>query len=299
MFKSIENHSSLMMLLGIIMGLLFPQIEFFDWLMLPFLFAMMFLACLKLNYQDFHDDLKNLPKISIILFTRSILFPLIFYFLLKQIFPNYSLGILLIVFTPVAVAGPALTSLFRGKTSLSIIQTIGTSIIANFSIPLALYFLESSNIKINPASLGFTIFLVVILPIIVSRIIQKINQKFIEKTKIYYNSITVLLFFFFYWITIGFSKEIITEKISQSILLASFHFFIIYLFLLGALLISYKFNYKEKISVAVSFMFSNGGLVLGLSTLYFSPETTYFLIISGFTWALNVAIWEKIQPIVI
>ncbi len=295
-----EKHYSILVFIALIFGILFPNTaKNLDVLIVPLMILIVFLGSLKMKLNEIQNDLKSLPSIGLITLLRMIFLPTLFYLILSRIFPQYSLGILMILVMPIAVASSAVTSIFGGNIFRSMILTILSSLISIISVPYFIYFFEAKTIQFDSFSLMKTIATILILPIIASFLIQKTKPQVIEKTKAYYSGISIVIFFIMVWILIAISREEILNNITQSFAILFIHFLIMGLYLFSAYFLSMKDAFENKKSIFISFIFCNNVLAISLSALYFDPKTTFFLSISEITWSLAIPIWKKLEPIFI
>lgn len=295
-----EKQYSLLVLIALILGLLFPNTaKNLDVLIVPLMILIVFLGSLKMKLNKIQNDLKSLPSIGLITLLRMIFLPTLFYLILSKIFPQYSLGILMILIVPIAVAASAVTSIFGGNIFRSMILTILSSVISIISVPYFIYFFEAKTIQLDSIALMKTIATILVLPIIASFLIQKTKPQIIEKTKEYYSGISVIIFFIMIWILIAISREEIINNIKQSFSILLIHLLIMGLYLFSAYFLSLNDTLANKKSIFISFIFCNNVLAISLSALYFDPKTTFFLSISEIAWSLAIPIWKKLEPVFI
>lgn len=145
MKKVLENNSSLILVLTVFFGIIFPYFSFFTKFITYFLMLILFITFLKVDFNCIRIYIKKPLLIIYIIFINSFLTPILIYLIYKNFCFNYLelSAIMLLALVPTGVAASAMTDLSNGNTLLTVLLTIITHILASFLIPLFFFiFLE-------------------------------------------------------------------------------------------------------------------------------------------------------------
>ena len=105
-------------------------------------------------------------------------------FILSKVFglsPELAVGVILVGTCPGGTSSNVMTYLAKGDVALSVGMTSVSTILAPFVTPLLTYLLAGQTVDVNVASMFLSIVKVVIIPIVLGGIINKLFASFTEK----------------------------------------------------------------------------------------------------------------------
>lgn len=177
-----KNKFIILLILSIVLGIIFSFGELIKFI-LPYLLGLMLLF----NFIDVEFDLKSFFKIELLYYFLITLFivPFILYFSTINLNINFRIGLFLIAITPTAIGASIIVRLIGGKFDFTIIVTIFSNFLSILSYPILLrIYFGNIPTKISFASIFVNLFLVILIPFLLSIIIKRVPElrRFLSKT---------------------------------------------------------------------------------------------------------------------
>ena len=156
---------------------------------LPLILAfIMYSLGLGLRGADFGRVLKMPKAFGVGLLNQLVLLPLMGFLVVKafDLPPVLALGTMILAFSPGGVTTNVLTRIADGNIPLSISMTAVTSLLSVITVPLlvawsANHFLGEAAPEVNIARLGFTMFLLTTVPVLLGMLTTRLAPGFTEK----------------------------------------------------------------------------------------------------------------------
>ena len=139
----------------------------------------MFGMGLTITVNDFKQVLTRPKDVAIGVIGQFVIMPTLAYLLAKgfNLPPEVAVGVILVGCCPGGTSSNVMTFLSKGDVALSVTITSITTILAPFVTPALILLFASEWIDIAPSSLFISIVQVVLIPIILGIIVQKIFKK--------------------------------------------------------------------------------------------------------------------------
>jgi predicted Na+-dependent transporter len=154
----------------------------------PLIFSAMFVMGIRQDFSDFISSIKNFRAILFCVFSSFIVMPLLGYIIGKLFFsanPLMFTGVMISsAVSTTMVSAIVWTSITKGNESLAMVLSIITSIACVFAAPLVLYLSLRATIEIPVTRMIQDLFLVIILPVVISQLIRhflKMDYKKLSK----------------------------------------------------------------------------------------------------------------------
>ena len=167
----------------LVLGLIFPA--FFkplNPLNSFFLQVIMFATGLRLDFREVFREIKDWRLLLIGNGMMMIGIPILVSIPLKIFAPEWTLPFVIAAAMPTGLTAPAIINVLGGKTSLALLMSLSTSIVAPITIPLTLKIIVGSDVNVDVISMMWQITSVVVLPLFISGFIQhKMGIKRIER----------------------------------------------------------------------------------------------------------------------
>jgi BASS family bile acid:Na+ symporter len=175
----IENNVSLVLSLGVPLGLIFPYFSFLKNYMTYLLMFVLFVTFLKIDIGEIFSHFKKPFLMTYIIILHLIVFPIIVFLSFKLLhFDNiYLAAFLLFSALPAGVASAAVTELTRGDAPLAILITILTHFIAPITIPILFFVLLRKVVHLDYLSISITMAKLIFIPLLVALIFKKLFKK--------------------------------------------------------------------------------------------------------------------------
>lgn len=291
--EAVERHSSVIFISGILIGSLTDSFSSFEFLIPYILMFIMFLSFLKTDFQRIAHYMKRPGFILLISFVQMIFFPAIFYLFFALINDELAIAVLLLVSLPSAVLSPVLTHMFKGETNLSVILVLLNHIISVFSIPFLFYFLIGEKLSLDLTLLTFSLFQLIIIPLILAVIVLlKFNDR-VKKIDPYFNSIAILSIFLITLFALSPQHDYIFANLFTCLNMVVFQSLIF-----ASLFVMYympmKLSREERKTVTISKSFMNNMLGLVIAIEFLSPYYTIFMVLTGIPWILMLIASKRI-----
>lgn len=264
----IRKNTWFVVLLAITVGFIFPKTglqlkPFLNY----FLMALMFLSCLDINLKDISESFVEYKKQILVLLIVHLASPLLVLFLKDYLSPEIFLGLILASTVSAGRSAVFLSNIYGGEPSKALVVTSISNIISPIVVPLVVWGLAHTAIRMNPMEMGGTILKLVIVPIVFAIIFRYFGlAKHLIKSS---PSVSVLILFLIIWGIISPIKHIILGDLNQSFGL----FFIVILLILIDFGLGFMIGSKksEKITWAISSSYKNYTLATLIAMSLFSP----------------------------
>lgn len=158
-------------------------------ILLPLILAfIMFSLGLGLRIADFARVLQFPKAFAVGITNQLILLPLIAFGLIKAfgITGDLAVGIMILSFCPGGVTSNVLTKIARGNTPLSITLTAVVSLVSIITVPILVvlsvgYFMGMDAPEVNIHRLGFTMFLITAVPVLLGMLLTAKKAALVER----------------------------------------------------------------------------------------------------------------------
>lgn len=254
----------------------------------------LFITYLKIDFLEIISHIKKPLFLIYILFMFLLIIPVVVFGIFQLINPELSIGFLLLCSMPAGVASPVFTNIIKGNTSLAIIVSLLSHLIAPFTVSLLFFLLTQKVLPIDLWSLLKTLFILAFAPLLSAQAVRKTAPKIINSTKSYYGFITVLIVSCLVYIGIANqAKEILTDPISNSLNILWLYLLFVSLHIMGYF-VSFWRKKEDKIALSVAKTYMNNSLALGLALSFFPPKIALLMVLSFIPWNTTLAPFKYI-----
>jgi len=284
----VENNLSILLLIGFLLGFVAPDMgNLADEIAIILTAALIFLSCADIKPVDF----LKIDVFQVALFTmlRFAIFPLLCFFVIKELYPEFAVGTLLLLLMPAGVAVASLCSMTGAKVALGLSLTIISSLLAPAFIPGVFAFL-GQYVAVDIFQLFLTLLLVVFVPIGLyffgaARVPQIDNA-----LKSYNKSAAVVILAIILMVVIAAQKQEFLNNIG--LIFTGFWVMVVIIGLCWGfgIAFSYFVDKGDKIPFVISSGAMNNSLAVGLAFAYFDPVTSLFIVLSEVVWSIYVAL---------
>jgi len=283
-------------LLGLLAGIFIKSSSILSPYILYFLMFAFFLSCLKIKNSNIIKKIKKPFLIIYLILLILIIVPTIIYLLVRNFIEfEYAIAILILLAMPAGMIVPTYATIFKGDKELALILAILTSLLCPITIPALIYLLSGIKTNINFLNMFTTLSMIIFIPFISAIIIKKTSPNFIQKTKQYYSSISILAVTL---IIAGATAKIdFIPTISNDIsiipsftLLFAITFF---LYLIGYYIVFNK-NKKTKITSSLAMAYMNSGLAIVFAAEFFTAKTLLLVTLYQIPTTLGIIIFGSL-----
>jgi BASS family bile acid:Na+ symporter len=286
----IENNVSLILTLGVPLGLLLPYFSFLKNYITYFLMFVLFLTFLKMDIIEIAEHIKRPILIIYILIINLILFPALIYFVFKPFSLSYIYLSALVLFAavPSGVASGAMTEIMKGKTPLTIAITIISHFVSAVTIPFVFFILFRKVIKVDYIGIMITMVKLIIIPLILAVLLKKFVQKrarvLIDKSRLF--TIIPLLFISLIVMSVNYNYIIHNPVETIKYILISYPGYFIFMF--GGYLSVFFLGFEERIAVMTAKTFTNISIGIVISMSFLDPKASLIITMAQIPWSTMI-----------
>ncbi len=284
--KFVEENVSLVLLIGIPLGLIFPFFGSLKWSLKYILMFVLFVSFLKIDFDELILFIKR-PFIPVyVTLANLLLVPVAMFFLLKFFGTENDLlaAILLLSAVPSGVASAAMTELSEGDSALTLVITIFSHFLAPISIPVLFYLLMGKTVKLDYAGVSMTMAELILVPFLLAFIFRKFFSKATLVLKKYGTFLTAVPISFISLIVMSVNAPFIYKHPILLIKYLLVIYPVYFLFALSGLTEAFFLNNKQKIAVANSKVFMNVSIGIVLAMQFFDPKVALIITLSQIPW---------------
>jgi len=269
----IARWMGVLVLLTAVVSLLVPQVlESVDmWIINPLLGLIMFGMGLTLSPQDFRIVFTRPRDVLIGCLAQFTVMPVVAW-LLTIVFalpPDLALGVILVGCCPGGTASNVITYLAKGDLVLSVGMTAVSTVLAPLLTPLLTWLLAGHHIDVDAVGMLQSILYVVIIPIIVGFVVQRLLPTFTKKAVDYLPAFSTLMI-----ATVV--AMVVSHTASRLLTGGLLVVLVVVLHNLSGLAIGYGIgraiglSQEKRVAVSVEVGMQNSGLASSLATLHFA-----------------------------
>lgn len=264
-----------------------------------FLQIIFFISCLKLDFGSYLDYIKDWKFLALANALMLIIFPFIVW-LVWLFFPtNLIFAIYLLAAMPIGLTAALLVDLNGGKSSITMLLTVTTSLLAPFTITFLTKLLFGTTITVDASDifkqLAFVIFIPFVLAVIVRRIFPKTTALIKNRTKPVSIIFLGLIIMGAVGKQVGAAEAITADWFNLAITIA-----VLYIFFLITNIIGYFSFWWEphetKQTISISLACMNFTLAIYLASQFFpEPGIVLPLVFAIIPWVTFMPIWMRVS----
>lgn len=281
----IQRYFGLLLLASCLIGMVVPSVgESTSLIVIVALAFIIFCSFFQINFTL--TSLATDFKITIYFWLlRYSFIPVIVFLAFKWISDFYAPVLLLSFLLPAAVASPAFTSIFGGKSELSLKVLVYSSFLSVLTIPILMTLLLGSSVQVKTGEMLLTLVYTIVLPFILHLPLKRV--KAVKETMMRFNALFTLIGLATIFI-------VVTARNKPDILANPG---LVGLFALESLLlysVLYAVGYylfpSQPAVIRKTFSISSGanniGLGVTITALFFPGEMNIFFIVSQLAWVV-------------
>lgn len=257
---------TILLIATIAIGILFPVLHSYSFLIKYLLMIMLFFSFLQMDIK--RSDL-TISHFYILLL--NLFLPILGYYLVKPFNLLLAQSVFITAIAPTAIASPAIVGLLKGRIEFSVFSILLTNFTVAFVLPFLLPFLLSDTSNISFYNVLVEVTTIFMIPFVLSLFVKK----YIKENKQLYSKLNNLVFYILVFnINLGTSKAsfFIREQMSFSdIIIYKIAFFSLILCVLSFSLGRLVSPKNLKLEGGQSLGQKNNGFTLWIALTYISP----------------------------
>jgi len=278
-------------LLAICLGIFLPEIfREFSKYSTVFLGIIFFLSSLKIDISSLKMEIKDWKIVLLVCFFVLFATPVLVYFVTLKLYAPVTIAFLLLASMPAGMTSPLLSEFIRGRQSLALVLTMVTSLLAPFTVPFMIKLLAGHSVTVDFWAMVKLLSLVIYLPFALAQVVKFFNRQIIDRTSVYFKSVSMILLGFLIAGVIAKQSDFIIDGIRRGGDLVYYLLALVILFItlhvLGYFLAFWR-NVEDRITITICVTYMNFTLAIELANKFF-PEANVLLpvVFSVLPWAL-------------
>ncbi|MFL0594364.1 bile acid:sodium symporter family protein [Staphylococcus caprae] len=263
----------LWMILAAIIGFMFPQQFAGLGSFVPYLLGIVMLGMgMTISPKDFKIVFKSPRPVIIGVILQFTIMPSLAFLIAKafNLPSEIAIGVILVGCCPGGTSSNVMSYLANANVALSVAITSVSTLLAPIVTPALIYLFAHEWLKVSFMSMFWSVVQVVLIPIVIGFIFQRLAKKVAEKTATALPIISVVAISLILASVVGGSKDQIVKTGLLIFLVVILHNVLGYTF--GFVLAHiFKLERRDKKAVAIEVGMQNSGLAVSLATVHFSP----------------------------
>jgi BASS family bile acid:Na+ symporter len=259
--------------LALLLGFLFPSFfrpiaPYGSYLLILIFFA----SSLRLSLGELAVYAKDWKMLAMATVFMLVFLPVVMWLPPAIFAPDWALPFLIVGAMPTGMTIALIAEYFGGKTTLALVITAATSLLAPFTVPLVFQVLIGQNVPIPTWNLFRDLIITIVLPFIAAALVQRKAPKFIKRTDTLWKQLSIVAF----GVLIA---GIVADTTAGSTIVLGWNevgILIVMLIYIGGLTwLAYQMCWwrtpPEKATIALCMVYMNNTLALFIANRYF-PE---------------------------
>ncbi len=189
-----ENQMSLV-LFALIAGMVFPsELLFLNRFSTQLLILVFFFSSLRLSLHEITGYAKDWKMLLIANAYMLIIIPLALFYPFLLVSREWALALLILGAAPTGMTIALIAELFGGKTSLALLITTTTSLLAPMTIPIIFKIAVGQAVPIPIIRMFWSLFLTIVIPFALAALVKRAMPRVIKKYDAVWQRISVICF---------------------------------------------------------------------------------------------------------
>ena len=297
--KFATNTFLVWMLIAAIIGFIFPTqlATLSSWV--PYLLGIVMLGMgLTIDPKDFKIIFQAPRSVIVGVILQYTIMPLSAFLIVKlfQLPPEIAIGVILVGCCPGGTSSNVMSYLANANVALSVAITSVSTLLAPFLTPALIYLFAHEWLQVSFISMFWSVVQVILIPIIIGFVLQKVFKKFADKTATALPIVSVVAISLILASVVGSSKA---QILATGLLI----FAVVILHNLIGYVLGYTFakilklDRPDKKAVSIEVGMQNSGLAVSLATVHFNPLSAVpgavFSLIHNITGPILAKYWNK------
>jgi len=180
--RLLTENQILVILLGIILGLVFPQrLQVLNTFSTQLLILVFFFSSLRLSLGEVLAYAKDWRMLVVTSLYMLVIMPFALWLPTSFLSSEWSVALLILGAMPTGMTIALMAEFFGGKTSLALVITTVTSLLAPFTIPLVTKVAVGQSVDIDVLRMFWSLFLTIVAPFMLAMLVKRAAPKQVQK----------------------------------------------------------------------------------------------------------------------
>ncbi len=191
----IADNQILIVLAAMIAGIVFPNtFKFLAPFSTPLLILIFFTSSLRLQLQELLGYARDWRLLILSNAMMLIIMPILMWIPVHLFAPDWALAFLIVGAMPTGLTIALIADLFGGKTSLAMLVSVTTSLLAPLTVPLVFLLVLGQSVAIPVVSLFSSLFLTIVIPFIAAMVVKNRAPTFVRKHDLLWRESSLIIF---------------------------------------------------------------------------------------------------------
>jgi bile acid:Na+ symporter, BASS family len=254
-------------------GIMFPEFgRYFQSLPFYSLMLLFFLSYLSIESKDVWRALRNDAKpILAFVCLKSLILPVIVYYLFRLTAPDYSLAAMLLAGVSTGVVAPFISGLVRGNSALVLVVVVITSVLVPFTLPFLIKAVAAGVAEISLPSMVRMLVIVIFVPIALVEALRYAIPRLLARMEKVRFPVSLVLFAI---INLGvFSRysELFRTELHEIFICTAIGIVLSVIFCVVGISVFLKRSVEDQLAGAVMLGNMNNVLVIVFASAFFGP----------------------------
>jgi BASS family bile acid:Na+ symporter len=193
--RLLTENQILVILLGIILGLVFPEpLKVLNTYSTQLLILVFFFSSLRLSLGEVLSYAKDWRMLVITTLYMLVIMPFALFIPTSFLSQEWSVALLILGAMPTGMTIALMAEFFGGKTSLALVITTVTSLLAPFTIPLVTKIAIGQSVEIDTLGMFWSLSLTIVAPFVLAMLVKRAAPKQVEKLDGLWRNLSVAAF---------------------------------------------------------------------------------------------------------
>jgi predicted Na+-dependent transporter len=191
----LAENQIMVVLLALILGLLIPgPLRPINAFSTQLLISVFFFSSLRLSLGELIDYAKDWKMLAIANLFMLVVIPFALYYPFLPFSPDWALVLLILGAMPTGMTIALVADFFGGKTSLALLVTTTTSLLAPLTIPIIFKIAVGQAVPIPVLQMCWSLFLTIVVPFVLAMLVKRAIPKFVSRHDNAWRQISVAAF---------------------------------------------------------------------------------------------------------
>ncbi|QQR60364.1 bile acid:sodium symporter [Candidatus Uhrbacteria bacterium] len=193
--RLLTENQILVILIGIILGLVFPsQLTVLNTYSTQLLILVFFFSSLRLSLGEVVSYARDWRMLVITTLYMLVIMPFALFIPTSFLSQEWSVALLILGAMPTGMTIALMAEFFGGKTSLALVITTVTSLLAPFTIPLVTKIAIGQSVEIDTLGMFWSLSLTIVAPFVLAMLVKRAVPKQVEKLDGLWRNLSVAAF---------------------------------------------------------------------------------------------------------
>lgn len=189
------ENQTIVILAGIILGLVFPEtLKYLNAFSTQLLILVFFFSSLRLSLNEVTSYAKDWRMLFFAATYMLVIMPFAVFIPASLLSYPWAVALMIVAAMPTGMTIALMAEFFGGKTSLALVITTVTSLLAPFTIPIVTQITVGQAVEIDTLRMFWSLFLTIVAPFALAMLVKRATPKQVAKYDAWWRNLSVAAF---------------------------------------------------------------------------------------------------------